>query len=59
MELLLLILFIVLIMGCFSKDEKATQSAWQWLKRIVVAYVVLISLTTLLPQLQNFKLGGE
>ncbi len=33
MELLLLILFIVLIMGCFSKDEKARTSSQQQLSK--------------------------
>jgi hypothetical protein len=39
----------------FTKNEKATQVAWDWLKRIVICYVCIISIVSLISFAKGFK----
>lgn len=46
---------ICLLTLLFTKNERATQIAWDWLKRIVVCYICIISITSLISFANGFK----
>lgn len=47
---------VALIFIGMSKDPKKVGSAWDWLKRVVIIYIALGSVTVLLPELMNFAI---
>ena len=49
------IVIVCLITLIFTKNERATQMAWDWLKRIVICYICIISITSLISFAKQFK----
>jgi hypothetical protein len=48
---------VCLLILIFSKDDRATQEAWKWGKRIIVCFVLLNSITALITQFSGIKLS--
>ena len=47
-----------LLILLFTKNEKATQSAWDWLKRIVICYFAIMSVGAIVGFIENFEISN-
>jgi K+-transporting ATPase A subunit len=48
---------ICLLTLLFTKNERATQTAWDWLKRIIICYVAIMSITAIMSFIGDFAIS--
>lgn len=48
-------IIVCLLTLVFVKNERAVQMAWDWLKRIIICYVCIISIVSLISFAEGFK----
>lgn len=50
------VIIVCLLSIMFSKRDNVVVAAWDWLKRVVVCYVAIISITAVVAFIEEFKL---
>ena len=50
------VIIVCLLTMMFSKRDNVVTVAWDWLKRVVVCYIAIISITAVVAFIEEFKL---